>query len=42
MVGTTRSRITHFMNKFKKMGLIEYNGALTVRVELLTDVLLHD
>jgi CRP-like cAMP-binding protein len=42
MVGTTRSRITHFMNKFKKMGLIEYNGALTIRVELLTDVLLHD
>ena len=26
MVGTTRSRITHFMNKFRKMGLIEYNG----------------
>ena len=42
MVGTTRSRITHFMNKFRKMGLIDYNGDLTVRVELLTDVLLHD
>lgn len=41
-VGTTRSRITHFMNKFRKMGLIEYNGHLTVRVELLTDVVLHD
>jgi CRP/FNR family cyclic AMP-dependent transcriptional regulator len=42
MVGTTRSRITHFMNKFRRMGLIEYNGHLTVRTELLTDVVLHD
>ena len=42
MVGTTRSRITHFMNKFRKMGLIAYNGHLTVRTELLTDVVLHD
>jgi CRP-like cAMP-binding protein len=42
MVGTTRSRITYFMNKFRKMGLIEYNGHLTVRTELLTDVVLHD
>ncbi len=42
MVGTTRSRITHFMNKFRKMGLIEYNGVLVVRTELLTDVVLHD
>jgi CRP/FNR family transcriptional regulator, cyclic AMP receptor protein len=42
MVGTTRSRVTHFMNKFRKMGLIEYNGHLTVRTELLTDVVLHD
>jgi CRP-like cAMP-binding protein len=42
MVGTTRSRITHFMNKFRKMGLIDYNGELTVRAELLTDVVLHD
>jgi CRP-like cAMP-binding protein len=42
MVGTTRSRITHFMNKFRKMGLIEYNGELTVRTEMLTDVVLHD
>ena len=42
MVGTTRSRITHFMNKFRKMGLIEYNGKLIVRTELLTDVVLHD
>jgi len=42
MVGTTRSRITHFMNKFRKMGLIDYNGGLIVRTELLTDVVLHD
>ena len=42
MVGTTRSRITYFMNKFRKMGLIDYNGELTIRTELLTDLLLHD
>ena len=42
MVGTTRSRITHFMNKFRTLGLIDYNGELTVRTELLTDVVLHD
>jgi CRP-like cAMP-binding protein len=42
MVGTTRSRITHFMNKFRKMGLIDYNGELIVRADLLTDVVLHD
>jgi CRP/FNR family transcriptional regulator, cyclic AMP receptor protein len=43
MVGTTRSRITHFMNKFETMGLIDYNqGGFTVRTELVTDVVLHD
>jgi CRP/FNR family transcriptional regulator, cyclic AMP receptor protein len=42
MVGTTRSRVTHFMNKFRKLGLIDYNGEITVRSELLTDVVLHD
>jgi CRP-like cAMP-binding protein len=42
MVGTTRSRITYFMNKFRKMGLIDYNGDLLVRTELLTDLVLHD
>ena len=43
MVGTTRSRITHFMNKFRTMGLIDYNNdGFTVRTELLTDVVLHD
>jgi CRP/FNR family transcriptional regulator, cyclic AMP receptor protein len=42
MVGTTRSRVTHFMNKFRKLGLIDYNGEISVRTELLTDVVLHD
>jgi len=42
MVGTTRSRITHFMNKFRKLGLIDYNGHLIVRTELLTDLVLRD
>jgi CRP-like cAMP-binding protein len=42
MVGTTRSRITFFMNKFRTMGLIDYDGVLTVRTELLTDLVLHD
>ena len=44
MVGTTRSRITFFMNKFKKLGLIDYTGTgdVTVRHELMTDVVLHD
>jgi CRP/FNR family transcriptional regulator, cyclic AMP receptor protein len=44
MVGTTRSRITFFMNKFRKLGLIEYRGSgdITVRDELLTDIVLHD
>jgi CRP/FNR family cyclic AMP-dependent transcriptional regulator len=44
MVGTTRSRITFFMNKFKRLGLIEYTGTgdVTVRDELMTDVVLHD
>ena len=44
MVGTTRSRITVFMNKFRKLGLIEYTGKgeITLREELMTDVVLHD
>ena len=44
MVGTTRSRISFFMNKFRKLGLIEYTGTgdVTVRDELMTDVVLHD
>jgi CRP/FNR family cyclic AMP-dependent transcriptional regulator len=41
MVGTTRSRVSHFMNKFRTMGFIDYagNGALTVNNGLLTVVL---
>jgi len=43
MVGTTRSRITYFMNKFRKLGLINYDGrTITVTAELLTDVVLKD
>ena len=41
MIGTTRSRVNFFMNKFKKLGLIEYNGGLTIKDTLLTAVL-HD
>ena len=41
MVGTTRSRINHFMNKFRKMGFIKYNGGLQIDASLLT-VVLHD
>ena len=41
MVGTTRSRINFFMNKFRDLGFIEYNGALKVNSSLLT-VVLHD
>src|SRR6478752_7375076 len=39
MVGTTRSRVNFFMNKFRKLGLIEYNGGLKVNDSLLTVVL---
>jgi CRP/FNR family cyclic AMP-dependent transcriptional regulator len=39
MVGTTRSRISGFMNKFRKLGFIEYNGSLSVHSSLLTVVL---
>lgn len=38
-VGTTRARITHFMNKFRRLGLIEYNGAIKVHSGLLNVVL---
>ncbi|MGO8736100.1 MAG: Crp/Fnr family transcriptional regulator, partial [Terriglobia bacterium] len=43
MVGTTRSRVSHFMNKFRKLGFVDYNGngALTVHGDLLSAVL-HD
>ena len=41
MVGTTRSRISFFMNKFRKLGFIKYNGSMQVHGSLL-NVLLHD
>jgi CRP/FNR family transcriptional regulator, cyclic AMP receptor protein len=39
MVGTTRSRVSHFMNRFRKLGFIHYNGGLQVHSGLLTVVL---
>jgi len=41
MVGTTRSRVNFFMNKFKKLGFIEYNGEIHINASLLS-VVLHD
>ena len=39
MVGTTRSRVSFFMNKFRKLGFIDYNGGLEVHSSLLNMVL---
>jgi CRP-like cAMP-binding protein len=39
MIGTTRSRVSHFMNKFRKLGLIDYNGHIEVHNSLLNAVL---
>src|ERR1700716_4539032 len=41
MIGTTRSRVSFFMNKFRKLGLIDYNGSIEVHSSLL-NVVLHD
>jgi len=41
MIGTTRSRVSFFMNRFRKLGLIEYNGRIRVYKSLL-NVVLHD
>ncbi len=41
MIGTTRSRVNFFMNKFRKLGFVEYNGKIKVNKSLLT-VVLHD
>src|SRR5688572_17291751 len=41
IVGTTRSRVSFFTNRFRKLGFIEYNGGLTVHSSLL-NVVLHD
>lgn len=41
MIGTTRSRVSHFMNKFRKLGFIDYNGHLVIHSSLL-NVVLHE
>ena len=41
MVGTTRSRVSYFMNKFRRLGFIKYNGGLSIHSSLL-NVVLHD
>jgi CRP/FNR family transcriptional regulator, cyclic AMP receptor protein len=41
MIGTTRSRVSFFMNKFRRLGFIEYNGTIEVHSSLL-NVVLHD
>jgi CRP-like cAMP-binding protein len=41
MIGTTRSRVNFFMNRFRKLGFIEYNGKILVHSSLL-HVILHD
>ncbi|HEY0493989.1 MAG TPA: Crp/Fnr family transcriptional regulator [Candidatus Dormibacteraeota bacterium] len=41
MIGTTRSRVSHFMNKFRRLGFIAYNGHLEIHSSLLS-VVLHD
>ncbi len=41
MVGTTRSRVSFFMNRFRKLGFIKYNGELEIHSSLL-NVVLHD
>jgi CRP-like cAMP-binding protein len=44
IIGTTRSKVNLFMNKFRKLGLIDYRGAgdITVKAERLTEAVLHD
>ena len=41
MIGTTRSRVSFFMNRFRKLGFIEYNGRIPVHKTLL-NVILRD
>ena len=41
MIGTTRSRVNFFMNKFRRLGLIEYNGGIKINSSLLS-IVLHD
>jgi CRP/FNR family cyclic AMP-dependent transcriptional regulator len=41
MIGTTRSRVSFFMNKFRKLGFIHYNGGIQVHSSLL-NLVLHE
>jgi CRP/FNR family transcriptional regulator, cyclic AMP receptor protein len=41
MIGTTRARVSFFMNRFRKLGFVEYNGGIRVNKSLL-NVVLHD
>jgi CRP-like cAMP-binding protein len=41
MIGTTRSRVNFFMNKFRKLGFIQYNGKIRINNSLLS-VVLHE
>jgi CRP/FNR family transcriptional regulator, cyclic AMP receptor protein len=41
MIGTTRSRVSFFMNKFRKLGFIDYNGGIEVHSSLL-NLVLHE
>jgi hypothetical protein len=41
MIGTTRSRVNFFMNKFRKLGFLDYNGDITINTALLS-VVLHE
>jgi DNA-binding IclR family transcriptional regulator len=41
IVGTTRSRVSYFMNKFRRLGFIEYNGGMNIHSTLL-NVILYD
>jgi CRP-like cAMP-binding protein len=42
MIGTTRSRVSHFMNKFRKLGLIDYNGHIIEVHNSLLSAVLHE
>jgi CRP-like cAMP-binding protein len=42
MVGTTRSRVSFFMNRFRKLGFVEYNGSGMLVHSSLLNVVLHD
>jgi hypothetical protein len=42
MIGTTRSRVSFFMNRFRKLGFVSYNGGIVVHKSLLNLVLLDN